>query len=71
MAIFHVKFQNMEQKIYEWLKGQWMCEVIRNYDPLGPLILYISKMILSEDTVIFYAFRRVFSETLRTDKKWE
>lgn len=34
---------------------------IKNCDPKGPLMMYISKMVLTSDKGCFYAFGRVFS----------
>ncbi|CAK5272357.1 unnamed protein product [Mycena citricolor] len=42
---------------------------IRDCDPRGPLVLYVSKMVPSSDKGRFYAFGRVFSGTVRTGRK--
>jgi len=42
---------------------------IRNCDPNGPLMVYISKMVPSTDKGRFYAFGRVFSGTVSTGQK--
>lgn len=42
---------------------------VRNCDPNGPLMLYISKMVPSADRGRFIAFGRVFSGTVRTGAK--
>lgn len=42
---------------------------IRNCDPNGPLMLYISKMVPAADRGRFIAFGRVFSGTVRTGVK--
>lgn len=42
---------------------------IKNCDPNGPLMLYISKMIPMENSSRFYAFGRVFSGTVSTGQK--
>jgi len=34
---------------------------MRNCDPNGPLMIYISKMVLTTDRTRFFAFGRVFS----------
>ncbi|KIO28806.1 hypothetical protein M407DRAFT_242865 [Tulasnella calospora MUT 4182] len=42
---------------------------IRDCDPKGPLVLYISKMVPTSDKGRFYAFGRVFSGTVRAGPK--
>ncbi|CAG8438710.1 8721_t:CDS:2 [Ambispora leptoticha] len=42
---------------------------IRDCDPNGPLMLYISKMVPTSDKGRFYAFGRVFSGTVRSGLK--
>ena len=42
---------------------------IRDCDPAGPLVLYISKMVPTSDKGRFYAFGRVFSGTVRSGPK--
>ncbi|CEG65582.1 Putative Elongation factor 2 [Rhizopus microsporus] len=42
---------------------------IRNCDPNGPLMLYVSKMVPTSDKGRFYAFGRVFSGTVRAGMK--
>ncbi|KAI8084892.1 elongation factor 2 [Halteromyces radiatus] len=42
---------------------------IRDCDPKGPLMLYISKMVPTSDKGRFYAFGRVFSGTVRAGMK--
>jgi elongation factor 2 len=42
---------------------------IRNCDPGGPLVVYISKMVPTSDRGRFYAFGRVFSGTVRAGPK--
>jgi elongation factor 2 len=42
---------------------------IKNCDPNGPLMVYISKMVPTSDKGRFYAFGRVFSGTIRTGQK--
>jgi elongation factor 2 len=43
---------------------------IRNCDPKGPLMLYISKMVPTSDKGRFYAFGRVFSGTVHSGLKF-
>jgi len=42
---------------------------IRNCDPNGPLVMYVSKMVPTSDNSRFFAFGRVFSGTIRTGNK--
>eukprot|EP00735_Rhodelphis_limneticus_P003260 TRINITY_DN14713_c1_g1::TRINITY_DN14713_c1_g1_i1::g.21526::m.21526 TRINITY_DN14713_c1_g1::TRINITY_DN14713_c1_g1_i1::g.21526 ORF type:complete len:848 (+),score=350.08,sp/O23755/EF2_BETVU/65.49/0.0,GTP_EFTU/PF00009.22/5.3e-59,EFG_IV/PF03764.13/1.6e-31,EFG_C/PF00679.19/1.2e-20,EFG_II/PF14492.1/1.5e-12,GTP_EFTU_D2/PF03144.20/8.5e-11,MMR_HSR1/PF01926.18/0.00028 TRINITY_DN14713_c1_g1_i1:65-2608(+) len=42
---------------------------IRNCDPEGPLVMYVSKMVPSADKGRFYAFGRVFAGRIRTGQK--
>jgi len=42
---------------------------IRDCDPKGPLMLYVSKMVPTSDKGRFYAFGRVFSGTVRAGPK--
>ncbi|WFC95461.1 translation elongation factor 2 [Malassezia brasiliensis] len=42
---------------------------IRDCDPNGPLMLYVSKMVPTSDKGRFYAFGRIFSGTIRSGPK--
>ncbi|KAK0523432.1 translation elongation factor 2 [Tilletia horrida] len=42
---------------------------IRDCDPKGPLMLYVSKMVPTSDKGRFYAFGRIFSGTVRSGPK--
>ncbi|KAE9387426.1 P-loop containing nucleoside triphosphate hydrolase protein [Gymnopus androsaceus JB14] len=42
---------------------------IRDCDPKGPLVVYVSKMVPTSDKSRFYAFGRVFSGTARSGQK--
>lgn len=42
---------------------------MKNCDPDGPLMIYISKMVMSNEKGRFYAFGRIFSGTVRTGQK--
>jgi len=42
---------------------------IRNCDPNGPLMMYVSKMVPTSDKGRFYAFGRVFSGIIKTGQK--
>jgi elongation factor 2 len=44
-------------------------QAIRDCDPAGPLMLYISKMVPTTDRGRFYAFGRVFSGTVATGQR--
>merc|ERR1719460_1962417 len=50
------------------LDDQW-ANSIRNCDPNGPLMMYISKMIPTPDKGRFFAFGRVFAGTVKTGQK--
>lgn len=43
-------------------------EAIKNCDPNGPMVIYISKMVPTKDNSRFYAFGRVFAGTARSGK---
>jgi len=55
--------------LYEGPLDDVVATAIRNCDPYGPLIVYISKMIPSTDKGRFIAFGRVFSGTVKTGQK--
>lgn len=42
---------------------------IRNCDPNGPLVMYVSKMVPTPDKGRFYAFGRVFAGTIQSGQK--
>ena len=42
---------------------------IRDCDPKGPLVFYVSKMVPAIDKSRFYAFGRVFSGTVKSGPK--
>jgi elongation factor 2 len=42
---------------------------MKNCDPNGPLMIYISKMVKSNDKGRFYAFGRVFSGTVKSGQR--
>jgi elongation factor 2 len=44
-------------------------QAIRDCDPTGPLMLYVSKMVPTTDRGRFYAFGRVFSGTVATGQR--
>merc|ERR1712054_150028 len=55
--------------LYEGPMDDECAEGIRNCDPNGPLMLYVSKMVPTNDKGRFYAFGRVFSGTVKTGQK--
>jgi len=55
--------------LYEGPDDDECAKAIRECDPNGPLMLYISKMVPTSDKGRFYAFGRVFSGTIRTGQK--
>jgi elongation factor 2 len=66
MMIFHLPSPLEAQKyrvenLYEGPLDDMYAEAIRNCDPDGPLMLYVSKMIPASDMGKFFAFGRVFS----------
>lgn len=55
--------------LYEGPLDDECATAMRNCDPNGPLMLYVSKMIKTNDKGRFYAFGRVFSGTARSGQK--
>lgn len=55
--------------LYEGPLDDVCATAMRNCDPNGPLMLYVSKMIKTNDKGRFYAFGRVFSGTARSGQK--
>nr|ABC54654.1 translation elongation factor 2 [Naegleria gruberi] len=45
------------------------CQAVKNCDPNGPLMMYVSKMVPTNDKGRFYAFGRVFAGKVRTGQK--
>jgi elongation factor 2 len=74
MMIWHLPSPAMAQKyrvdvLYEGPLDDVYATGIRNCDPDGPMMMYISKMIPASDKGRFYAFGRVFSGKIATGKK--
>jgi elongation factor 2 len=74
MIVVHLPSPVVAQKyrvenLYEGPMDDECANGIRNCDPEGPLMLYISKMVPTTDKGRFYAFGRVFSGTVRTGQK--
>lgn len=57
------------ENLYEGPMDDECANSIRNCDPNGPLMLYVSKMVPTSDKGRFYAFGRVFGGTVRTGSK--
>jgi elongation factor 2 len=51
--------------LYTGPKGDPYYEAIKNCDPDGPLVMYVSKMFPTADYSRFFAFGRVFSGTIK------
>ena len=73
MIVLHLPSPKTAQKyrvsyLYEGPQDDLVAESIRNCDPNGPLILYVSKMVPS-DKGRFYAFGRVFGGTVYSGQK--
>lgn len=66
MMIFHLPSPSKAQRyrvenLYEGPLDDVYATAIRNCDPEGPLMLYVSKMIPASDKGRFFAFGRVFA----------
>ncbi|CDZ96739.1 eukaryotic translation elongation factor 2 [Phaffia rhodozyma] len=57
------------ETLYEGPMDDECAIAIRDCDPKGPLMLYVSKMVPTSDKGRFYAFGRVFSGTVRSGPK--
>ncbi|CEM25456.1 unnamed protein product [Vitrella brassicaformis CCMP3155] len=55
--------------LYEGPMDDEAANAIRNCDPNGPLMMYVSKMVPANEKGRFYAFGRVFSGTIATGQK--
>ncbi|KAF2456243.1 P-loop containing nucleoside triphosphate hydrolase protein [Lineolata rhizophorae] len=74
MMILHLPAPTTAQKyrmetLYEGPPDDEAAIGIRDCDPKGPLMLYVSKMVPTSDKGRFYAFGRVFSGTVRSGLK--
>jgi len=74
MMIFHLPSPVTAQRyrvetLYEGPMDDESAIGIRDCDPKGPLMLYVSKMVPTTDKGRFYAFGRVFSGTVRSGLK--
>lgn len=61
--------QYRAEMLYEGPIDDECGQAIKNCDPNGPLMLYVSKMVPTSDKGRFYAFGRVFSGTVATGQK--
>merc|ERR1719466_214692 len=57
------------EMLYEGPNDDVACVAMKNCDPNGPLMMYISKMVPTSDKGRFYAFGRVFSGKIATGLK--
>jgi elongation factor 2 len=74
MIIYHLPSPAKAQKVrvdtlYEGPLDDVYATSIRNCDPEGPLVVYVSKMIPTADRGRFFAFGRVFSGKISTGQK--
>lgn len=72
--ILHLPSPKVAQKyrtkyLYEGPQEDPCAIAMKNCDPKGPLMIYISKMVPSNDKGRFYAFGRVFSGTVSSGQK--
>jgi elongation factor 2 len=74
MMVLHLPSPKTAQRyrvtfLYEGPQDDACAQGIRECDPKGPLMLYISKMVPTTDKGRFFAFGRVFSGTVFTGQK--
>jgi len=74
MMVLHLPSPRQAQKyrtsyLYEGPQEDIVAQAMRNCDPNGPLMVYISKMVPAADKGRFYAFGRVFSGTVASGQK--
>ncbi|BFZ01489.1 hypothetical protein BsWGS_04528 [Bradybaena similaris] len=74
MIVIHLPSPVTAQKyraelLYEGPLDDECCVAVKNCDPKGPLMMYISKMVPTTDKGRFYAFGRVFSGVVSTGQK--
>ena len=74
MMILHLPSPKVAQKyrmetLYEGPPDDEAAVAVRDCDPKGTLMLYVSKMVPTSDKGRFYAFGRVFSGTVRSGLK--
>lgn len=71
MMVLHLPSPKVAQKyrgdyLYEGPKDDTASMAIKNCDPKGALMMYVSKMVPTTDKSRFFAFGRVFSGTITT-----
>ncbi len=74
MMVLHLPSPKVAQKyrtsyLYEGSSEDAAAVAMRNCDPKGPLMIYISKMVPAADKGRFYAFGRVFAGTVASGQK--
>ncbi|KYQ93770.1 elongation factor 2 [Tieghemostelium lacteum] len=74
MIVLHLPSPVVAQRyrmghLYEGPIDDECAVAIKNCDPNGPLMMYVSKMVPTSDKGRFYAFGRVFSGVIRTGQK--
>jgi elongation factor 2 len=74
MMVVHLPSPNVAQRyrvenLYTGPQDDAVAMSVRECNPNGPLLLYVSKMVPSTDKGRFYAVGRVFSGTIRTGHK--
>ena len=74
MMVLHLPSPRTAQRyrtsyLYEGPQEDVIATAMRNCDPNGPLMVYISKMVPAADKGRFYAFGRVFSGTIASGQK--
>jgi elongation factor 2 len=74
MMVVHLPSPRMAQKyrtgfLYQGPQDDPLAQAMRDCDPKGPLMMYISKMVPTTDRGRFFAFGRVFSGTIATGQK--
>merc|ERR1719460_743196 len=57
------------ENLYEGPMDDEAANAIRNCDPAGPVMMYVSKMVPTSDKGRFHAFGRVFSGTIATGQR--
>jgi elongation factor 2 len=74
MMVVHLPSPRMAQKyrtgfLYQGPQDDPLAQAMRDCDPKGPLMMYVSKMVPTTDRGRFFAFGRVFSGTIATGQK--